>query len=276
MEYSKVSDPSDAYSVPPTVGVSHDAPLLEVKDVCKRIGGHTVLSHVNLTVSRGEVVGLIGPSGSGKSTLLRCIIHLENVDSGRIHVGGNMLGYEERKGRLFELSSRKVARRRASIGMVFQHFDLFNNKTALENVTEAPVVVNRKSKRAATLRARELLTTVGVAEKERSYPTQMSGGQQQRVAIARALAMEPQLLLLDEPTSALDPELVGGVLEIVGELAASGVTMILVTHEIGFAREVCDRVAFMDEGFIVESGIAQQVFTEPANPRTRAFLGKLL
>jgi polar amino acid transport system ATP-binding protein len=160
--------------------------------------------------------------------------------------------------------------------MVFQHFDLFNNKTALENVTEAPVVVNRKSKRAATLRARELLTTVGVAEKERSYPTQMSGGQQQRVAIARALAMEPQLLLLDEPTSALDPELVGGVLEIVGELAASGVTMILVTHEIGFAREVCDRVAFMDEGFIVESGIAQQVFTEPANPRTRAFLGKLL
>ncbi|NUR57541.1 MAG: amino acid ABC transporter ATP-binding protein, partial [Catenulispora sp.] len=218
---------------------------------------------------------LIGPSGSGKSTLLRCVNHLEKIDAGRISVHGQLVGYHERKGRLHEMPDRDVARQRRGIGMVFQRFNLFPHKTALENIIEAPTQVLGMSREAAITEARDHLEKVGLSDKEGSYPSQLSGGQQQRVAIARALAMRPSLMLFDEPTSALDPELVGDVLEVMRRLAEAGMTMIVVTHEMGFARDVGDTVAFMDGGVIVERGDARQVISDPQHARTRAFLAKV-
>ena len=219
---------------------------------------------------------MLGPSGSGKSTFLRCVNHLEKIDSGRLSVDGELVGYREAGDRLYELHERIVARKRAEIGMLFQHFNLFPHMTALENVTCAPILVRRAPREPARARARELLDRVGLADKVGSYPAQLSGGQQQRVAIARALAMEPKLMLFDEPTSALDPELVGEVLQAMQQLARDGMTMIVVTHEMGFAREVADTVCFMDDGLAVESGKRADVLSSPRHERTRAFLSKVL
>jgi polar amino acid transport system ATP-binding protein len=229
-----------------------------------------------MTVRQGEVAVLIGPSGSGKSTLLRCINHLETISAGRIRVNGELIGYREHGGKLHELTVKDVARQRRNIGMVFQRFNLFGHKTALENVIEAPVQVKGQNKATAKKRALELLDQVGLSDRAGHYPAQLSGGQQQRVAIARALAMEPELMLFDEPTSALDPELVGDVLNVMKDLAASGMTMIVVTHEIGFAREVGDTLTFMDGGVVVESGKPRDVIASPQHERTQAFLGKVL
>jgi polar amino acid transport system ATP-binding protein len=219
---------------------------------------------------------VIGPSGSGKSTLLRCINHLEKIHAGRLEVDGELVGYEERNGKLHELRERAVSQKRAEIGIVFQHFNLFPHMTVLGNIIEAPIRVKGLPKDAAAAKARELLAQVGLAGREESYPRQLSGGQQQRVAIARALAMEPKLMLFDEPTSALDPELVGEVLSVMRDLAQSGMTMFVVTHEMGFAREVGDRMVFMDEGVVVESGTPRDVIDSPQHERTRAFLSKVL
>ncbi|MGO2141131.1 MAG: amino acid ABC transporter ATP-binding protein [Leucobacter sp.] len=244
--------------------------------VSKSYGSNEVLRDISLTVMPGEVLCLVGPSGSGKSTFLRCINHLEKVNAGRLLVDGEMVGYREQGGKLYELHPREAARQRRSIGMVFQKFNLFPHMTALENVMEAPVLVARVSKTKARARAHELLARVGLADRADFYPSQLSGGQQQRVAIARALAMEPKLMLFDEPTSALDPELVGEVLEVMKELAASGMTMVVVTHEMGFAREVADTLVFMDGGVVVEAGDPREVLGNPQHPRTKAFLGKVL
>jgi polar amino acid transport system ATP-binding protein len=222
------------------------------------------------------VLCLIGPSGSGKSTFLRCINHLERVNAGRLYVDGELVGYRERGGKLYELHPRAAARRRRDIGMVFQHFNLFGHRTVLGNIVEAPIRVRRIARADAEQRARELLARVGLADKADAYPVQLSGGQQQRVAIARALAMEPKLMLFDEPTSALDPELVGEVLAVMRQLAAEGMTMVVVTHEMGFAQEVADQVAFMDGGVVVESGNPHEVLSDPRHERTRAFLSRLL
>jgi polar amino acid transport system ATP-binding protein len=222
------------------------------------------------------VLCLIGPSGSGKTTFLRCINHLEQITAGRLYVDGTLVGYAERNGRLHELHPREAARQRRDIGMVFQHFNLFPHMTALQNVIEAPTRVKRQDKERAVAAARRLLDQVGLADKERSYPAQLSGGQQQRVAIARALAMEPKLMLFDEPTSALDPELVGEVLDVMKQLAQGGMTMIVVTHEMGFAREVGDQLVFMDGGVVVESGAPREVLANPRHERTKAFLSKVL
>ncbi|MEU1997926.1 amino acid ABC transporter ATP-binding protein [Nocardia gamkensis] len=244
--------------------------------VCKNFGALQVLKGVSLEVGRGEVMCLIGPSGSGKSTFLRCINHLEQVNAGRLYVDGEIVGYREKNGRLYEMHPRDAAKQRREIGMVFQHFNLFPHRTALENVIEAPTQVKKLRKADAVARARELLDRVGLADKANAYPAQLSGGQQQRVAIARALAMDPKLMLFDEPTSALDPELVGEVLTVMRELARSGMTMVVVTHEMGFAREVADQLVFMDGGVVVEAGAPGELLADPRHERTKAFLSRLL
>jgi polar amino acid transport system ATP-binding protein len=251
-------------------------PLLQVIDVHKRYGHRPVLEGVSLDVTQGEVVCVFGPSGAGKSTLLRCVNWLEKIDSGRIYVGGELIGVRRDGRHIRELQEHAVARQRLGIGMVFQRFNLFTNMTALKNVMVAPMVVKGVSETVAAQQARELLGRVGVADWADSYPNQLSGGQQQRVAIARALAMEPKLMLFDEPTSALDPELVGEVLTVIRELAQNGMTMVVVTHEIGFAREVADRAVFMDNGEIVEEGAARTVLLSPSAERTKKFLSSVL
>ncbi|MEE3852568.1 amino acid ABC transporter ATP-binding protein [Gordonia sp. LSe1-13] len=253
-----------------------ERPMVEADRVCKNFGSLQVLKGITLQVGRGEVLCLIGPSGSGKSTFLRCVNHLEVVNAGRLYVDGDLIGYRERGDKLHEMSPKDAAKQRRDIGMVFQHFNLFPHRTALENVIEAPTQVKKQSKADATERARSLLDRVGLADKADTYPAQLSGGQQQRVAIARALAMEPKLMLFDEPTSALDPELVGEVLSVMRELAASGMTMVVVTHEMGFAREVADQLAFMDGGIVVEKGDPREVLANPQHERTQGFLSKLL
>ncbi|HET8982652.1 MAG TPA: amino acid ABC transporter ATP-binding protein [Pedococcus sp.] len=250
--------------------------MVEARAVRKAFGDNEVLQGIDLTVNAGEVISLLGPSGSGKSTFLRCINHLERIDGGEISVNGHLVGYRRHNGKKYELRPKEVAAARRDVGMVFQRFNLFPHLTAVENVMEAPVFVKGLKRAEARRRATELLQRVGMADKSAAYPAQLSGGQQQRVAIARALAMEPRLMLFDEPTSALDPELVGEVLDVMKRLAAEGMTMIVVTHEIGFAREVCDRVVFMDGGVIVEQGAPRDVFTNPQHARTRAFLSKVL
>jgi polar amino acid transport system ATP-binding protein len=251
-------------------------PMLKAEGVRKSFGHLEVLKGVNLEVAPREVMCVIGPSGSGKSTFLRCINHLEKINAGRLWVDGRLVGYREKGDKLHELRDREVAEQRREIGMVFQRFNLFPHMTALENVCEAPTGVKRVPKDKARARGIELLERVGLGNRVHSYPNQLSGGQQQRVAIARALAMEPKLMLFDEPTSALDPELVGEVLDVMRELAESGMTMVVVTHEMGFAREVGDTLVFMDEGVVVEAGHPRQVLTAPQHERTRAFLSKVL
>jgi polar amino acid transport system ATP-binding protein len=251
-------------------------PMVQAEGVHKRFGRLEVLQGINLEVQRGEVMCLLGPSGSGKSTFLRCINHLEKINSGRLSVDGELVGYRESGDKLHELHERDVARKRSEIGMVFQHFHLFPHMTALENVTLAPMRVKGVKRSAARTRAEALLDQVGLSDKANVYPVALSGGQQQRVAIARALAMEPKLMLFDEPTSALDPELVGDVLDAMRRLAFDGMTMIVVTHEIGFAREVADTVVFMDAGVVVESGKPADVLDNPQHARTQTFLHKVL
>ena len=250
--------------------------MVLAEGVRKSFGHLEVLKGIDLHVGSREVVVLLGPSGSGKSTFLRCINHLENIDGGRLTVDGELVGYRQHGGKLYELREKEVARKRAEIGMVFQRFNLFPNMTALSNVAVAPIHVKGMKREAAEQRARELLERVGMPDKAGVYPSALSGGQQQRVAIARALAMDPKLMLFDEPTSALDPELVGEVLDVMKQLARDGMTMIVVTHEMGFAREVGDRVVFMDDGVVVEEGAPAEVFTNPRHERTKAFLSKIL
>jgi polar amino acid transport system ATP-binding protein len=251
--------------------------ILLARDVRKRFGANEVLRGVSLQVQRGEVICVIGPSGSGKTTFLRCLNHLERIDSGRIELDGKLLGYRERPdGKLVEQPARDVARQRAEIGFVFQRFNLWPHLTALENITEAPIHVRGERRDAAVATAERLLDRVGLLEKRDAYPTKLSGGQQQRVAIARALAMSPKLMLFDEATSALDPETVGEVLAVMAELATEGMTMICVTHEMGFAREAADRVVMMDDGLVIEEGPPEHFFTRPSNERTRQFLSKIL
>src|SRR5574341_253358 len=252
------------------------AQMVRCVDVHKRFGKLEVLRGVNLDVGRGEVVVVVGPSGSGKSTLLRCINHLERLDIGHIYVEGELVGYCEKNGKLVEDSEREIARKRANIGMVFQRFNLFPHLTALGNVVEAPVRVKKVRSSEAEALGRELLARVGLAEKVDEHPARLSGGQQQRVAIARALAMQPKLMLFDEPTSALDPELVGEVLDVMKQLAVDGMTMIVVTHEMGFAREVASRAVFMDGGVVVEEGTPEQRLRSPQHERTKAFLSRIL
>jgi polar amino acid transport system ATP-binding protein len=253
-----------------------DVPMVLADRVSKSFGSNHVLRNISLVVPRGEVLCLVGPSGSGKSTFLRCINHLERVDAGRLAVDGTLVGYEERGDKLYELRPKVAAKQRSDIGMVFQKFNLFPHMTALENIIEAPTTVRGMSRAKAVARGRELLDRVGLATKADAYPAHLSGGQQQRVAIARALAMDPKLMLFDEPTSALDPELVGEVLDVMKGLAESGMTMIVVTHEMGFAREVADSVVFMDDGVVVESGLPGDVLGNPRHERTKAFLSKVL
>ncbi|MEV7280308.1 amino acid ABC transporter ATP-binding protein [Streptomyces sp. NPDC093111] len=249
---------------------------VRIRSVRKSFGALEVLRGIDLDVRPGEVTVILGPSGSGKSTLLRTINHLEKVDSGSISVDGTLVGYRRSGDKLYELREREILRQRTRIGFVFQNFHLFPHLTVLENIVEAPVSALKRPRKEAELAALTLLERVGLADKAHAYPKQLSGGQQQRVAIARALALEPSLLLFDEPTSALDPELVGEVLDVIKDLAASGTTMIVVTHEIGFAREVADTVVFMDEGRIVEQGPPAEVLENPRHERTRAFLSKVL
>ena len=251
-------------------------PMLRAEEVHKRFGPLEVLKGITLEVRPGEVMCLLGPSGSGKSTLLRCINHLEKISAGRVWVDGELVGYRQQGDKLYELHEAEVARKRTEIGMVFQRFNLFTHMTAIENVIEAPVQVKKVPRREALAVAHELLARVGLADKANAYPAQLSGGQQQRVAIARALAMEPKLMLFDEPTSALDPELVGDVLDAMRQLARLGMTMVVVTHEIGFAREVGDTLVFMDEGVVVETGDPREVLANPRHERTQAFLSKVL
>ncbi len=250
--------------------------MVKAEGVRKSFGLVEVLKGINLEVKQGEVFCLIGPSGSGKSTFLRCINHLEKVNGGRLSVAGELVGYRQKGDKLYELRDREVAVKRRDIGMVFQRFNLFPHMTALQNITEAPIQVKGESRAAARERGMALLERVGLAEKASSYPSQLSGGQQQRVAIARALAMQPKLMLFDEPTSALDPELVGEVLDVMRGLAEEGMTMIVVTHEMGFAREVGDALVFMDGGVVVESGHPREVLGNPQHERTKAFLSKVL
>jgi polar amino acid transport system ATP-binding protein len=251
-------------------------PMVEVRGVRKSYAGVEVLKGVDLVVNRSEVTCLIGPSGSGKSTLLRCVNHLEKHDEGELRVDGELVGYEAKNGKLYELSDKRVCEKRSHIGMVFQRFNLFQHLTVLDNVTIGQTQVKNVDRERARVKARELLARVGLDAKEKHYPAQLSGGQQQRVAIARALAMEPKLMLFDEPTSALDPELVGEVLDVMKDLAKSGMTMMVVTHEMGFAREVADTVYFLDGGVIEESGDPQIVLTTPSSERLKSFLSKVL
>jgi len=254
----------------------NDTPVVKAEQVHKWFGRTEVLKGIDLQVGRGEVMCIVGPSGSGKSTFLRCINHLEKIDSGRLSVDGELVGYRERAGKLYEMRESEVARQRRGIGMVFQQFNLFPHMTAMENLMEAPLRVQRQDKAQVRARAQTLLDRVGLGERGDAYPSQLSGGQQQRVAIARALCMEPKLMLFDEPTSALDPELVGEVLEVMRRLAEDGMTMIVVTHEMGFAREVGDSFVFIDGGVVVESGTPRDVLAHPQHERTRAFLSKVL
>jgi polar amino acid transport system ATP-binding protein len=251
-------------------------PMVKAEGVHKRFGRLEVLTGVSMEVQPGEVVCMLGPSGSGKSTFLRCINHLEKIDSGRLSVDGELVGYRQEGDKIYELRDAEVCRERSEIGMVFQRFNLFGHMTAMENVLEAPIRVKKVKKNEAARRAKELLERVGLADKLDSYPAQLSGGQQQRVAIARALAMEPKLMLFDEPTSALDPELVGDVLDVMRQLAKDGMTMIVVTHEMGFAREAADRLVMMCDGAIIEDGSPEHFFTSPDNERTKQFLSKIL
>ncbi|MGI1860951.1 amino acid ABC transporter ATP-binding protein [Corynebacterium striatum] len=251
-------------------------PMISAQNVHKSFGSLNVLKGITLEVQPGEVACLLGPSGSGKSTFLRCCNHLEKVTAGRLYVDGDLIGYRERDGALYEISEKEAAAQRADIGMVFQQFNLFAHRTVLENIIEAPVHVKKQPVEQAKKRAMELLEQVGLAHKADAYPVQLSGGQQQRVAIARSVAMDPKLMLFDEPTSALDPELVGEVLRVMKELAAGGMTMLVVTHEMGFAREVADKIFFMDGGQVIESGTPQQVIDNPRHPRTQEFLSSLL
>ena len=251
-------------------------PMVKAESVCKNFGALKVLKGVTLEIGRGQVLVLVGPSGSGKSTFLRCINHLEQVNAGRLYVDGELIGYRQRGDKLHEMPPREAAKQRRDIGMVFQHFNLFPHRTALANIIEAPIQVKGVKKKEALTRARDLLEQVGLAEKAEAYPAQLSGGQQQRVAIARALAMSPKLMLFDEPTSALDPELVGEVLNVMKKLASEGMTMVVVTHEMGFAREVADQLVFMDGGVIVESGPPREVLSNPQHERTQAFLSKVM
>ncbi|WP_326827663.1 amino acid ABC transporter ATP-binding protein [Streptomyces sp. NBC_01751] len=250
--------------------------MVKAEGVHKSFGSIEVLKGIDLEVAPREVSCLIGPSGSGKSTFLRCINHLEKINAGRLHVDGHLVGYRQNGNKLYELRDSEVALKRRDIGMVFQRFNLFPHMTALENVMEAPVQVKGETKAVARERAGKLLDRVGLADKAGNYPSQLSGGQQQRVAIARALAMEPKLMLFDEPTSALDPELVGDVLDVMRGLAEDGMTMVVVTHEMGFAREVGDSLVFMDDGVVVEAGNPRDVLTNPQHDRTRTFLSKVL
>jgi polar amino acid transport system ATP-binding protein len=250
--------------------------MVRSEQVCKQFGALEVLKGISLTVKRGEVMCLVGPSGSGKSTFLRCINHLELISAGRLWVDGELVGYVERGNKLHEMPAKAAARQRRDIGMVFQKFNLFPHLTALDNIVEAPIRVRGVAKSVARKRGQELLAQVGLSEKAKAYPAQLSGGQQQRVAIARALAMDPKLMLFDEPTSALDPELVGEVLDVMRQLARDGMTMIVVTHEMGFAREVADSLVFMDAGVVVESGEPRSVLSNPQHERTKAFLSKVL
>ena len=252
------------------------SPMVHAHGVRKSYAGVEVLKGVDLTVVRGEVTCLIGPSGSGKSTLLRCINHLERHDAGELRVDGDLVGYEARDGKLYERSDKQICHERSQIGMVFQRFNLFQHLTVLDNVTIGQVKVKGVGAEAAKVKARELLARVGLDNKEKNYPSQLSGGQQQRVAIARALAMEPKLMLFDEPTSALDPELVGEVLDVMKDLAHSGMTMIVVTHEMNFAREVANMVYFLDDGVIEESGDPKVILVNPTSERLKNFLSKVL
>ena len=249
--------------------------MVRAEKIVKRFGNLTVLNGVDLSVKRREVVVVIGPSGSGKTTLLRCINHLEKIDDGRIYIEGELMGYREKNGRLVEDSEANIARIRSQVGFVFQRFNLFPHMTALENVIEAPIHVLDESRAEVTGRALALLDKVGLADKANAYPHKLSGGQQQRVAIARALAMNPKIMLFDEATSALDPELVGEVLKVMKQLAEEGMTMVVVTHEMGFARDVCSHVIFMDKAVIVEEGTPEQIFEHAQNERTRNFLGMI-
>jgi len=251
-------------------------PMVKAEVVCKNFGALKVLKGVTLEVQKGQVLCMVGPSGSGKSTFLRCVNHLEEVNAGRLYVDGQLIGYRERGGKLHEMPPREAAKQRRDIGMVFQHFNLFPHRTALANIIEAPIQVKGVKKDKALERARDLLDQVGLGDKAEAYPAQLSGGQAQRVAIARALAMDPKLMLFDEPTSALDPELVGEVLGVMKKLASEGMTMLVVTHEMGFAREVADQLVFMDAGVIVESGDPREVLSNPKQERTKAFLSKVM
>jgi polar amino acid transport system ATP-binding protein len=264
-------------------GVSQDGvtdgdvqPMVKAEQVCKNFGSNRVLRGIDLVVQPREVMCIIGPSGSGKSTFLRCINHLDKVSAGHLWVDGQLVGYREHGGKLHELRESEVARQRRDIGMVFQRFNLFPHRTAAENIMEAPMTVRGESRSAARAKAGELLERVGLGDKLDAYPAALSGGQQQRVAIARALAMRPKLMLFDEPTSALDPELVGDVLAVMRGLAEDGMTMIVVTHEMGFAREVGDSLVFMDGGVVVEAGKPRDVITNPVHQRTQTFLSKVL
>jgi polar amino acid transport system ATP-binding protein len=252
------------------------AEMVKAEDVRKRLGRTDALKGVSLTVHQGEVICILGPSGSGKTTFLRCINHLDKIDGGRLWVDGRLVGYRQSGNKLYELRDSEVCRERARIGMVFQRFNLFGHMTALENVTEAPIHVAHVRRDEALVRATQLLERVGLGDKLASYPSELSGGQQQRVAIARALAMQPKLMLFDEPTSALDPELVGDVLAVMRELAGDGMTMLVVTHEVGFAREVADRVVMMADGRVLEEGEPSDFFERPTHERTRQFLSKIL
>lgn len=255
---------------------SEPASLVTARNVHKSYGDNEVLKGIDLDVKPSEVVVILGPSGSGKSTFLRCINHLEDIDRGSIMVGGEQIGYELRGDRLHKLPERAIARQRRDIGMVFQQFNLYPHMTVLQNIIEAPVGVHKESRQDAEKYARELLQKVGLSDKADAYPRHLSGGQQQRVAITRALAVKPKLMLFDEPTSALDPELVGEVLATMRDLAQQGLTMIVVTHEIGFAKEAADRVVFMDRGVVVEQGAADEVLVNPQHPRTQAFLSRFI
>ncbi len=256
--------------------VSNGRPMVDCEDVHKRFGQLEVLCGISMKVEQGQTVVIIGPSGSGKSTFLRCINHLETIESGHIYVDGTLIGYRDVNGRLKPLSARVVAKQRADIGMVFQRFNLFAHMTAIQNVMEAPIRVRGVPRREAREQGLALLAKVGLADRASHYPVQLSGGQQQRVAIARALAMNPKVMMFDEATSALDPELVGDVLEVMKQLAREGMTMIVVTHEMGFAREAADDVIFMDGGVIVEEGKPEEVFDHPQHERTKAFLRAIL
>jgi ABC superfamily ATP binding cassette transporter, ABC protein len=250
--------------------------MISAQNVHKSFGQFEVLKGIDLEVQPGEVACLLGPSGSGKSTFLRCVNHLDKATAGRLYVDGELIGYREKNGILYEISEKQAAQQRSDIGMVFQSFNLFPHRTVIENIIEAPIQVKKVPEDKARKRAMELLDEVGLASKADNFPVQLSGGQQQRVAIARAVAMEPKLMLFDEPTSALDPELVGEVLRVMKDLAAQGMTMLVVTHEMGFAREVADKIFFMDGGVVLESGTPAEVLDNPQQPRTKEFLSSLL
>ena len=251
-------------------------PMISAQNVHKSFGQFEVLKGIDLEVQPGEGACLLGPSGSGKSTFLRCVNHLDKATAGRLYVDGELIGYREKNGILYEISEKQAAQQRSDIGMVFQSFNLFPHRTVIENIIEAPMQVKKVPEDKARKRAMELLDDVGLAAKADNYPVQLSGGQQQRVAIARAVAMDPKLMLFDEPTSALDPELVGEVLRVMKDLAAQGMTMLVVTHEMGFAREVADKIFFMDGGVVLESGTPAEVLDNPQQPRTKEFLSSLL